>query len=44
MFHGIIGRDDGERLLRLYGLPIKPMSATERYKREAVRLEKGLLF
>lgn len=42
MFHLKLTRVDGERLLRVYGLPIKPMSATEKYKRDEER--RGLLF
>jgi hypothetical protein len=44
MFRGIIERDSGEHLLKSYGLPIRPQSATERYNREQRRVEKGLLF
>lgn len=42
MFRLELTRADGERLLRVYGLPIKPMSATEKYKRDEER--RGLLF
>lgn len=44
MFRGEIERADGERILRLYGLPIRPASATEKYNREEKRRDKGLLF
>ena len=42
MFRRELNRADGERLLRTYGLPIKPMSATEKYNRDEER--RGLLF
>ena len=44
MLHGEIEREDGERLLRLYGLIVRPASATEIYQREQRRRERGTLF
>ncbi len=45
MFNLELDREAGERLLRMHGLPIKPMSATERYKREERdKVKRGPLF
>ncbi len=44
IFRGVIERAAGEGLLRSYGLPIKPASATEKYNREVERRAKGTLF
>ena len=44
VFHGTLDRPTGTELLRKFGLPIRPASATERYQTEQRRIEKGLLF
>lgn len=44
MFRLELDRETGERALRILGLPVRDMSATERYNRREQQREKGLLF